>query len=263
MQKDEPLKVIVPLAVVLALVFGASMFFVAQRMGTDDHPPDGFPPLPQDRVSFTYGNTTQYDLVYYRTEVTVSSVWPPEGFSLDEVNITIDEDMDGEADDVNWSYDDVDGDGNISMGDVITFTGLTDEHPGGLMTIAQGDRDLPAFDVDWHHGSRIDHSVWLQWVYPIRETASGFDATFQITRLRCTTEVNHTEFRFELTDSDNLPLPSTQVLYNDTNGDGLVSRWDRVEVSGLPDGNYMGATLRMTYEGVLVGVDSVPFWTIE
>jgi hypothetical protein len=262
MQKDEPLKVIVPLAIVLALVFGVSIFFATQRVGFEDHPPDGPPPPPTERIWFEHGDTTQYDMVYYSTDLIVSSIWEPEVFSIFDVNIIVLDQLGEEVDWINWSYIDTDGDRNITEGDVITIAGMTDENRGGQLQVTQGDRILGSRHFRWNLGT-LDYAVRLYWEYPIRETDLGYDTTFKVTGYRSTVEVNCTDLRFEVTDSAGRPLLTTQVLYNDTNGDGLVSLWDQVEVMMLPDDNYMGARVRVLYDDTLVGLDSVPVWTIE
>jgi hypothetical protein len=260
---DEPLKVIVPLAIALALVMGVSVFFVSQRMGFEDHPPDGPPPMPDERIWFQRGNTTQYDMVLWRSEFFVSGIWEAETFSIGMVNVSVFDVHGLQSDGTRTDYFDTDGDWTISVGDVFFVSGMTEAYNGGLLQVWHDEDDIGSVMISWDVGDRLIYTMILYWDYPIRETASGYDTTFKISWFHCDLDTNTTDLRFEVTDATGEPLPMTRVMYNDTNGDGLITLWDQVIVLDLPSDNYMGAIVRIFCGDTLIGVDSVPVWTIE
>jgi hypothetical protein len=152
---------------------------------------------------------------------------------------------------------DVDANGLVSRGDSFAILGMTDEYNGGRIEAFNATDVIANELIEWDPDDRLRYALWLSWSFPAVEVDGRWDTHFGISRNRINVSVGLENITLEVFDGDGTAFPDAIAQVNDTNSDGLVSRWDRVELKGLTAGCQGGRVL-VFYDRTLVGIGQLP-----
>ena len=250
----------------IVIVIGVSLgIILAFGLLLQLHQPYGFhdapPPPPNDRVRLTAGNTTQYNITLWRTEFSVSSVFARTGFGVAKLSIvTLTSGWIGLTE-ARVDYLDLDGDGNVTVGDKVSIVGMTDAYRGGWLVLSYNDSIIERAGISWDEGDPSIYALWLYWVHPPKANGTGWDARFVLNRAGLDGKVGHGELYYSVEDEDKTPLTGAAITFEDFDRNGRVSSPDAILVHGIT-ADYQGATLRVFVGGTLVGFCEIPHWPV-
>lgn len=222
---------------------------------------DAPPPPPDDSVHLTAGNTTQWNITYWRTEFRVSAVYARTNLSL--ANVTIRTMSSG------WTalagarvdYLDLGGDGNVTVGDAVSIVGMTDAYQGGWLVLSHNNTIIERAAISWDEGDPSVYALWLYWVHPPKVNGTGWDARFVLNRARLDGPVDPGDLSYSVVDEDGTPLTGAAITFEDFDRNGRVSSPDAILMHGITVA-YQGATLRVFVGGTLVGFEEIPHWPV-
>lgn len=218
---------------------------------------DGPPPEPPWVVYFEQGDMIQTNITFWDTQFEVTSSREPEEHPIADVFLSFFDADRSELPNPNIIYRDRDGDNNVSQGDVILVQGLTDEYQGGWFDMTDLEELIGFSKIEWYTEDQRVLTIGLSWHYPAIRNGTMWDTLFQTTHHRTEIPMDVENVSFEVVDEDGTVMEVAQVVFNDTDGNGMVSPWDRVELYGAtPD--YQGAGVRFFYDGTLVGLGKLP-----
>ena len=219
--------------------------------------PDGPPQLPPWIVTFEQGDLVQTNITYWDTQFVVTWTDELEVHPIADVYLTFYDPADEELPNPNITYRDLDGDGNVSEGDVISVEAMTDVYLDGWFEMAGIDEVLGFSTIVRYAEDRLVLTLGFGWVYPADRNGTLWDTRIQIRHHRTEVPMHVGNVSFQVVSGAGTVMEVADVVFNDTDGDGMVSRWDRVELYGAtPD--YQGAWVRILYDGRLVGVRDLP-----
>jgi len=255
--RDEFMLIIVLGATLGSAIAIGALLSAFNHSGFHDAPP----PPPNDRVRLTAGSTTQYNITLWRTEFSVSSVFARTGFIVANLSIvTLTSGWTGLIG-ARVNYSDMDGDGNVTVGDKVSIVGMTDAYRGGWLVLSYNGTVLERAGISWDEGDPSVYAVWLYWVHPPKANGTGWDARFVLNRAGLDGQVAPAELSYSVEGEDGKPLTGATIVFEDFNRDGRVSSPDAILLQGITVG-YQGATLRVFVGGTLVGFDEIPHWPV-
>jgi hypothetical protein len=248
----------------IALIMVVTAFLVVMAIiaiwmdipeGRDWH--DG-PPLDPDRAHLEQLATDQVRLFYWDTEFNVTFVRSESGFPVNVTNITCVDGAGNILQGANVTYLDLDVDGLVSLGDRILCKNMTDDFHGARFLMELNGTDFAGILIEWDRDDRLIYTLGFSWVYPARRNDSRWDTTFQLIHIRTDIEVQCAELTYLVQDEDGtVELTQATVVFNDTDGDGCASRWDRLELFGMTD-DFESARVFVSYEGHVIGIADLP-----
>ncbi len=248
------------IVVVLSLVLVFSGVFVAISLGLIDTPrngfhdgPDGQPP---DTMNLEQGNTSQ-TLPFWTTEffvVGVIGIYP-----LENLTFAVFDGGDDARLDVNFTFHDMDGDGNASLGDVLFISNMTDDLNGAELKVYLDEWYITGERILWNVNDPQIYSMFLYWNYPVEANTSRWDTNFSITHLSIPFDVVPSDLSFEVLGEGQEPMDDAVVVFSDWNEDGIMSDIDKVHILGMTD-EYQRASVNMYLDGTLVAIGTVPQW---
>jgi len=222
---------------------------------------DAPPPPPGDSARLTAGNTTQHNITCWRTEFWVSAVFARANLSVANVTVGTTDGSWAALTAARVNYSDLDGDGNVTVGDAVSIVGMTDAYNGGWLVLSYNGTVLERAGISWDEGDPGVYAVWLYWVHPPKANGTGWDARFVLNRAGLDGRVGPGELSYSVVGEDGTPLTGAAITFEDFDRNGRVSSPDAILVHGITVG-YQGATLRVFVGGTLVGFDEIPHWPV-
>ncbi len=255
---DRELTILVVASLVLVFIAG----FVAISLGLIDMPRNGFHDgpdvIPPDTIDLEQMNTSQ-TLPFWTTEFLVEGIRGETVYPLDNLTFAVIEEGDAVRTDVNFTFHDMDGDGNASMGDVLLVSNMTDDLNGSDLEVYLDGTYVAGEGISWDVNDPLIYSMFLYWNYPVDANGSKWDTDFSITHLGIPFDVLPSNLSFDVLGEDLAQLEDAHVVLRDMNGDGLLSNFDRVHIFGMTE-EYQRASVRMYLDGTLVAIGTVPQW---
>jgi hypothetical protein len=255
---QERAAIIVAIGVSLGLVLAFGLLLQVYHP-SDFH--DAPPPSPDDSVRLTAGNTTQYNITSWRTEFWVSAVFARTNLSV--ANVTLGTTNGGWAalTVARVNYKDLDGDGNVTVGDAVSIVGMTDAYNGGRLVLSYNGMVIERAGISWDEGDPSIYAMWLYWVHPPKANGTGWDARFVLNRAGLEGPVDPGDLSYSVVGEDGTPLTGAAITFEDFDRNGRVSSPDAILLHGITQG-YQGATLRVFVGGTLVGFCEIPHWPV-
>jgi hypothetical protein len=160
---------------------------------------------------------------------------------------------------VTVTFIDLDGDGNVSVGDVFRVSNMTDGTNGAVLEVYRDGATVAREDLSWDVDDPSIYSAFLYWNYPVEANGSRWDTNFSVTHLAIPFEVPPANLTFEVVGEDGQPLEDAAVVFEEYRDVGMLSDFDRVHVLGMTE-DYQRARVRMYLDGTLVAIGTVPQW---
>jgi len=255
-ERNLPVYILICLVLIVAAIYAGLVF---GWIGTPlDGFPDGPPPPPPDTIDLEQGNTTQ-TVPRWMTEFFVTGFLGTGSYPLENLTYAV---IEGDGDvrgDVVMTFQDLDGDGNVSVGDVLEVLNMTDDVNGAFLEVYLDDVNVAHEDIIWDVNDPLIYSAFLYWNYPVEANGTRWDTNFSITHLSLPFDAHPSNLSFDVLGEDGEPLEEAGVVFQDWREDGLLGDFDRVHVLGMTE-DYQRARVRMYVDGILMALGTVPRW---
>jgi hypothetical protein len=248
--------------VLTSLVLIAVGVYIGLMIGWIDTPHGGFhdgPPLPPpNTISLEQGNTTQ-TYPRWMTEFLIVRIRGTTDHPLENLTFAVVEGGDAILTDLNITFHDIDDDGNASLGDMIFIANMTDDVNDSQLEVYLDDDVVARHGVSWNVNDPLIYAAFLYWNHPVKANGSRWYTNFSVTHLAMPFDVHPANLSFEVRGETGALLDEAIVTFQDWRRDGILSDFDRVHVDGMTE-EYQRATVRMSIDGVLVAIGTVPQW---
>ena len=253
---ERDLPALVAVCLVLAVLAVYAGLHLRPLEGPDG--PDGPDVPPGDAIQLEAGRTTQtYPL--WTTEFTVAGFRGEPAYPLENLTIEVAREDSAPFEDVVITFQDLDADGNASLGDVVLITNMTDEVNGAVLSIYRDEERVAREGVSWDVDDPTIYSAFLYWNYPVEENGSRWDTNFSVTHLALPFDVAPADLSFDVVAGTGEPLDGATVVFEDRREAGVLDDFDRVHLLGMT-GDYQRAVVRMRLDGTVVAMGTVPQW---
>jgi hypothetical protein len=216
---------------------------------------------PEERLILKIEYVNQSDVNCWDTTVTIYNPTDNEYF-LNDVTLSAIDTEGNPLTNAILTYLDLDADNLISNSDIIEVTNMTDAYQGSSIRLDYQGQFVRGVGITWEIEDSYRYMVRYYQMNTTQIDDIHWNSYFHIASIRGDNPITISDISIAIQKDENTILTSATVYVNDTDGDGILSESDKIEITSMTE-KYRGSAVRLIINDFQVGYNTIYYFNLE